>query len=137
MAAALWGATGALAQTAAKPADAPPPAPAKTSGLTVFVDPVTRQIRQPTASEIGALVSPAASSVKAAAPSAPSTAPRIIRGPGGAVGIQLDDSAMSFMVATRKADGKLAVECVTGVDEAASRVAAPSQDAKAPTPDIK
>jgi len=122
---ALLGACGALAQTAAKPADAKrqgapatAPAPAKASGIMVFVDPTTRQIRQPDASEIGTLGSASQSSTAAVPP----TAPRTIQGTGGAVGLLLDDSAMSFMVATRKSDGKLDVECVTGAGEAASRV---------------
>ncbi len=128
----FWGAV-ALGQTPAKPVDKPHPAapelaPAAGSGLTVFVDPVTRQIRQPTASEIGAV---GAASQAAARVGATPASPQIIQGPGAAIGLLLDDSAMSFMVATKKPDGKLAVECVVGAGEAASHVSATRQS---PTP---
>lgn len=123
----------ALAQTEAKPqeagspaAPATAPAPVKASGSVVFVDPVTRKIRKPSASEIGAQRSQS----QAAVATRPATPPVVIHGPGAAVGILLDDSDMSFMVATRKADGKIALECVT--DHAAAGHAAQSpQPAKA------
>jgi hypothetical protein len=54
----------------------------------------------------------------------------VIHGPGAAVGILLDDSDMSFMVATRKADGKIAIECVTGPEAAANSTAQSPQPAK-------
>ena len=117
-------ACGAFAQTAvnaqetgrpAAPASAA--APVKASGSVVFVDPVTRKVRKPGASEIGARRSQA-QAAQAALAARPATAPVLIQGPGGAVGILLDDSDMSFMVATRKADGKIALDCVTGKDAA-------------------
>jgi len=107
----------AFAQTEAKPqeagspaAPATAPAPVKASGSVVFVDPVTRKIRKPNASEIGAQRSQS----QAAVATRPATPPVVIHGPGAAVGILLDDSDMSFMVATRKADGKIALDCVIG-----------------------
>jgi hypothetical protein len=121
----------AFAQTEAKPqeasspaAPATAPAPVKASGSLVFVDPVTRKIRKPSASEIGAQRSQS----QAAVATRPATPPVVIHGPGAAVGILLDDSDMSFMVATRKADGKIALDCVTG--DAAANAAAQSQQPK-------
>ncbi len=135
----LWGAAGALAQTATQPPDkgagkTQQPAPPAPNGVTVFVDPVTRQIRQPSASEIGELSS---ASQAARAATAPAAQPQIIQGPGGAVGILLDDSAMSFMVATKKPDGKLAMECVTGNAAAASRTNAARQNNSPAQPGTK
>ena len=121
----VWAASGAFAQTEARP-PATAPAPVKASGSAVFVDPTTRKIRKPGPSEIGAQTPQAQADMAAR----PTTAPVLIYGPGGAVGILLDDSDMSFMVATRKADGKIALECVT--DHAAAGHAAQSpQPAKA------
>ena len=93
----LLAAGGGFAQSATKPADA---------ASTVFVDPVTRQIRQPEPGEMGTLLGP------------PGVKPvrRVVRGPGTAVGVMLDDSFMTSMMVTRNADGKLSVECVTKKD---------------------
>ena len=113
----IWAACAAFAQTNAKPqetgqpaAPATAPAAVNASGSIVFVDPVTRKVRKPSASEIGAQRSQS----QAARAARPATAPVLIHGPGAAVGILLDDSDMSFTVATRKADGKIAFDCVTG-----------------------
>lgn len=92
----------------------------------VFIDPATRKIRKPSPSEVGSH----AAREKAAAAARPPTGRRVIQGPGGAVGMLMDDSDMTFMVATRRADGKIAVDCVTGRD-AASRAAKP-RAAKSP-----
>lgn len=123
----------AFAQTEAKPqeagspaAPATTPAPVKASGSVVFVDPVTRKIRKPNASEIGAQRSQSQTAVA----KRPATPPVVIHGPGAAVGILLDDSDMSFMVATRKADGKIALDCVTG--EAAERAVANAAQSQHP-----
>jgi hypothetical protein len=129
----IWAACAAFAQTNTKPEGTGPPAAPATapaavnaSGSIVFVDPVTRKVRKPSASEIGAQRSQS----QAARAARPATAPVLIHGPGAAVGILLDDSDMSFTVATRKADGKIAVDCVTGPD-AADRAAKSPQPAKA------
>jgi hypothetical protein len=123
----------AFAQTQATPqettrpaAPTTAPAPEKASGSLVFVDPTTRKIRKPAPSEIGAQRSQSRAAAAAAARPAP--APVLIHGPGGATGILLDDNDMSYMVATRKADGKIAVECVTG-HTAADRETQPARAA--------
>ena len=91
-------------------------------GLVVFIDPVTGQIRQPDAAEIGSLVSPRL------APGA--IVPLVEKpletrfGPGGAVGVVLDERFESFMVVTKAPDGKLTIGCVEGRKKADAAVAA-------------
>jgi hypothetical protein len=94
-----------------------PAAPAK--GLVVFIDPVTGKIRQPDPAEIGGLVAPPAAVTR------PVEAPLVMKfGPGGAVGVVLDSRFESFMVVTKKPDGKLAMDCVTGEQKAHEAISA-------------
>lgn len=97
---------------------AAPQQTAPAGGMVVFVDPVTGKIRQPDASEIGALTgTPAATNqINTLA------APTMINGPGGTVGFKLGDDSLSYMVVTRTPDGKLAEDCVTGDKVAAALV---------------
>jgi hypothetical protein len=97
-------------------------------GLVVFVDPVTGKIRQPEAAEIGGLVSP---------PAAPGAVAPLVEkplvmkyGPAGAVGVVLDSRFESFMVVTKKPDGTLAMDCVTGAQKADAAVAATTTPAR-------
>lgn len=90
------------------------------AGMVVSVDPATRKIRQPRPDEIRAL--------SGSATSAADAAPQIINGPGGAVGVKLGEESMVHAVVTRKADGGLTMECVTGDKAAAARVAAGEGD---------
>ena len=122
----------ALAQQAPPPADAkkapeaekkaaPPPgtpgAPG-TGGLVVFIDPVTGQIRQPDAAEIGSLAPPPAAVTSLV------EEPLVMKfGPGGAVGVVLDSRFESFMVVTKKSDGTLAMDCLDGKKKADEAVA--------------
>jgi hypothetical protein len=97
-----------------------PPVQQRTSGgAVVFVDPATRQVREPTPAEIGAL----SGSAQVPLQSSTTLAPTEIRGPGGAVGIILGDESRSYMVITKNPDGKLVSEEVTGKKAAADRVA--------------
>ncbi len=136
---AIFGISSASAQVAGKPSDPAKeqtqPAkeqkkteakPAPTSGgAVVFIDPVTHQIRQPDPSEIGALTQPPANTVT----SSQAAAPVMIYGPGAAVGVKLDDSTMSYMVVTKKDDGKLDMDCVTGDKAAADALSHPKATA--------
>jgi hypothetical protein len=124
------GASFALAQKVECPAIDPAPpgaaAPSRGAGLVVFVDPATGQIRQPDAAEIGSLL--------AVPPPSESAAPRADKplvmtfGPGGAVGVVLDERFESFMVVTKAPDGKLAVGCVEGRKKADAAVAAKGKE---------
>jgi len=80
------------------------------SGAMVFIDPVTRQIRQPTEAEIAALATASTANANTAQ-TAPQ--PTLIQGPGGAVGLKLGADSLSYMVVTRTPDGKLVMDCVT------------------------
>jgi hypothetical protein len=87
----------------------------------VFIDPATGKIVQPTDTQIGSMApSPQASSQAGPKAKAPVTT---IQGPGGAVGMVLGPESLSYSIATRTADGKIALDCVTG-DQAAHRIVA-------------
>jgi hypothetical protein len=98
----------------------------KTEGKAakVFIDPVTGQVRQPTAAEINTLSEPKAVAVQ--------SQPTLIAGPGGGVGAVLDDSTMMYMMVTKTPDGKLDMDCVTGDKAAANRLANPKPVAVKP-----
>jgi hypothetical protein len=81
----------------------------------VFIDPVTGKIVQPTEAEIGRLARPRQAGPKVKAPVV------MIQGPEGAVGMVLGPESLSYSIATRTADGKIALDCVTG-DQAAKRL---------------
>ncbi len=130
----------ALAQQAPQPETR-----AVSKGLVVFVDPVTGKIRQPDASEIGALVSPRPAPGDAAPLAEKPLEMRF--GPGGAVGVVLDERFESFMVVTKAPGGKLAMDCVEGRKKAEAAVAAnprlakPAEPARKPdgkeSPDVR
>jgi hypothetical protein len=83
------------------------PAPAKPAGnlqpgMVVVKDPVTGQLRAPTADEFAALAAAAGPAQNNA-----TTGSRAITGPGGGAGLVLDGSSDVFTVATRNADGTI------------------------------
>lgn len=111
-------ATQAAGKKAEKAVPAASTPAAGAGGAMVFIDPATGKIVQPTAAQIGTLVpSPTGD---------PASKPPVvmIQGPGGAVGIVLTPESFSYSVATRTADGKIAMDCVTGDKAAAGRVPA-------------
>lgn len=111
------------------------PAPASSGGVMVFIDPVTHQIRQPDASEIGALTQ---GNVVTNSLSTTTAAPVKIYGPGAGFGIKLDDSTMSYSLATVGADGKLNMDCVTGDKAATDALANPAKPGTlSPKPAVK
>lgn len=108
------------------------PAPgANAAGVMVFIDPVTGRIVQPNEAQMGRL----APSRQQAGPKA--KAPVVtIQGPGGAVGMMLGPESLSYSIATRTADGKIALDCVTG-DQAAERIVAGESGSTRETPKSK
>lgn len=121
--AAVVSASGALAQAVPQASDGKTAA----GGLVVFIDPATGKVRQPSAAEIGSLVSPSAGVT-------PLVRKPLVTwtGPGGAVGVILDSSFDSYMVVTKKPDGKLAMKCVVGDKKADEAVSTCVKGAKKP-----
>jgi hypothetical protein len=79
---------------------------------------------QPTDAQIGKLARSPQANPKTKAPVI------TIQGPGGAVGIVLTPESFNYSIATRTADGKIAMDCVTG-GQAADRIAAGESGNKA------
>lgn len=84
-------------------------------GMIISVDPVTKQIRQPDASEMQVLTGSSVANIAVGEQPL-----RMIQGPGNAVGVVLPPSMMVYSVATKSAEGKLKMDCVTG-DKAAEQ----------------
>jgi hypothetical protein len=99
---------GAIAISSAAFAGTPPePQP----GMIAVKDPQTGQLRPPTPAEARALAT-------AAAALAPAAAPVTVRRPDGTFQRHLGDAGMTYSVLSRTADGKLAIDCVTGAKAA-------------------
>lgn len=102
------------------------------SAATVARDPVTGELRAPTAAEAQALSQPATGrgAVKAAAPRGLLTGrinPQPVQHADGSVEHEMDESTLSFSVATRNADGSISQQCVTGADAATAALKAPAK----------
>ncbi len=119
----------ANAQEAQKAAANPKPMPAAASGMTVAIDPVTKQIRPVTAEEAAAL---AASKKTVPAPAFSSQRLVPLRYPDGRMSVRLPESYMESVVATKSPDGKVSFRCVNN-HELEAAVATPT-DTKAATP---
>lgn len=111
-------AAGAEQKEAIKPAQ---------SQMVMTKDPVTGKLRPATRKEQEALQKQ--TEVRAKATAKPAHAnPKMIQGPGEAVGMVLDDDSAVYSVATKGAGGKLATKEVTG--KAAATKAAQSAPVK-------
>ncbi len=103
---------------------AAPAAFAQASGLTVTKDPVTGQLRAPTAEEAQALRQAADKGRTGQAAAQPRglltgrVNPQPVMHANGTVEQELDESSQSFSVAVRKPDGSIETACVTGADAA-------------------
>lgn len=90
---------------------------APVGGVVVFVDPATGRVRQPDASEIGKLNgTPKMSNL------AVESAPTMISGPNGAIGMKLGGKFRVYSVASQATDGKVQTECVQGEAGVKARV---------------
>ncbi len=87
-------------------------------GLTVAKDPVTGQLRAPTAEEAAALSAAPAGKYQPRGLITGKLNPAPIRHADGTIEQELDDSTQSFSVATRNPDGSVSLHCVTGTDAA-------------------
>jgi len=89
------------------------------AGITVFIDPATGKIRQPTQAEIESLAGATRARTAVKQTGQPEQLNRI-QGAGGGVGVKLGAESLSYVVVTKSPDGKLSMECVTG-DKAAAK----------------
>jgi hypothetical protein len=111
-------------------------------GQTVFKDPLTGQLRNPTASEAKQLNElRAAQRAAAVAERKASGAPQanvvnVLR--NGIVQAYLDEESVSYSVVTRDADGQLALQCVTGATAAKETLSnSPSTVSKEPQHEVQ
>lgn len=109
----------------------PQPAGEADAGLVVFIDPVTGQIRQPDAAEIGTLSPPNTRKAGETKPAQPFPMK------GGGVGMALDPSFDSSVVVTKTAGGKMKTDCVVGQDAAAALLRGEAKTKEEHTPDEK
>ncbi len=105
----------ALAQTvpnAPKPTERNHPAGVPASGLTVAIDPLTKQIRPVTPEEAQALRG-ARSPASALSSPVPSPQPTVVQHVGGMKSVVLPESYMETLTATKQADGRLSFQCAS------------------------
>jgi hypothetical protein len=96
--------------------------PPASGGLRVFIDPKTGEITEPSQEEKQALTpkqAPREGEMRQG-PLAPEAAPiQELVGPGGEVGVVLDESFMVNSIVRKNKDGSLSFDCVTGDKNAA------------------
>ena len=130
----LWQAREAAQAVPSGTAAASVPNQGSGSGLQIFIDPVTGQIRPPEQEDLRAL---------ARQPAIPqfTPVPQLFFGRDGIPGVRLDPSFDSYMVAIKRADGALDLACLPGkaqaVDALAGRVAPTGSVQKRSTLDEK
>ncbi len=92
---------------------------AQASAMRVVKDPVTGELRAPTATEAAELdaadaKAKAAASVGKRKAASSASAPTVITHANGMLQATLDESSHVFSVAVRKADGSIDMQCITG-----------------------
>lgn len=83
------------------------------SGMRVFKDPVTGELREPTDAERLALQ-------QSLSLSGSETPVQVVRNPDGSLSATLGPAQMSYSVLRKNADGAITMECVTGEKNAAA-----------------
>ena len=130
----LWQAREAAQAAPSGTAAVPPPIQGTGSGLMIFIDPVTGQIRPPEQEDLRALARPPA-------PQQFAPGPQLFFGRDGIPGVRLDPSFDSYMVAIKRADGSLDMDCLPGkaqaVDAVTGRIAPTGSVQKKPALDEK
>ena len=105
---------------------ASPAAQAADVGMRVVKDPVTGQLRAPTAEEFQAMQEQEAKEKTSRPAAAAAAAPMVERrAANGAVGMQLNEDFMTYSVVKRNADGTITTHCVTGAEAATKLLKAP------------
>jgi hypothetical protein len=141
-------------QTSSQPVTPQAQKTPSTAGVRVFIDPVTGAIREPEPEELQSLSPPPAVAVAApqqfkhpngavgallgedqmvqqiAKQTADSADLQLLTHPSGAEGVLLGEDQMVFSVVTIGPDGKVKMECITGKNNAETKVkAAPRTEA--------
>lgn len=94
------------------------------AGMRVVRDGVTGELRAPTHEEFKAMqdeekaAKAAARTAGGSAPAATSAPPTRLQRADGSKGMRVGDAFLTYSVVTRKADGSLDMDCVTGADAA-------------------
>ena len=76
-------------------------------GMRVYIDPITKKLREPTQEELAAPPDVSATTLNPAPQ-------KVLAGPHGSVGMVLDESHMVHSVATINPDGSVSMDCITG-----------------------
>jgi hypothetical protein len=113
--------------------DIAPPATGKSAGSRVFIDPATKEIREPGAEDMRALDA-RRERLQGRSQLSRGDRPQIIRHPSGAIGLSLSRSSMSSVTAVRNADGSMSLACVAGENAASSEVNKPVSKKKVEEP---
>jgi len=109
------------------------------AGQKIYIDPVTKQIVQPSAEDIQALESAGTKKSLKRTLAAPAIAaePQEFVTDGGFFGVVVPEDAIVYSVATKTADGKLKTGCVDGKKQAEAIVTTGSKPAKSEVPDVQ
>lgn len=121
-------------QAVAPKAGEPAPAPGS-AGQRVSIDPKTGQLRPIEHDEAAALAAAAAAQGRAARKAA--VQPQESFGPGGSVTIDIPEDLHTYTVATRRADGTIAVEHATGPKAAQKKVKTGAAAKKSPAAPVQ
>jgi hypothetical protein len=100
-------------------APAPVDQPSAAQGQRAFIDPVTRQLREPTPEEIVALEQAGALKARTLRLAAPTV---VVEGSDGSATAILGDEYMVYTVATTGANGKVSMDHATGPKDAAVKM---------------
>lgn len=103
-------------------------------GMRVVKDPVSGQLRAPTAEEAATLDNAGAGRAQRRAPRGLVTGklnPAAVKHADGTVEQELDESSLSYTVMTRNADGSTSMVCVTGTAAADAALKGQKSTAKA------
>jgi len=90
-------------------------------GMRVFKDPISGELRAPTAEEAAALEGAGSAKGLRRTPRGLLTGkvnPPSVTYPDGTIGQELDESSLAYTVMTRNADGTTSMVCVTGAEAA-------------------
>jgi hypothetical protein len=104
--------------------DIPPAATGKSAGSRVFIDPATKEVREPGAEDMRALDT-GRERVQGRSALPRGNRPQTIRHPSGAIGLSVGRSSMTSVTAVRNADGSVSLACAADENAAKSEATKP------------